>query len=161
MTPQALFMVQQRGLAGILTASIRKRRRFMKVSEIAQEVISLAKAANEARSANGADDSPIVASGAYTATVKPRMVEERRLRDFLEKQSASTIYMLLAITYLGRGDFEAKELLEQYRDMGDAFGNAQLAARQMFGMWTLPEFLENGMAKLARARVNVDKLIAS
>ena len=133
----------------------------MKVSDIVTQTISLAKAANEARSAQGAEDSPIVASGGYTATVKPRIAEERRLREFLEKQSPSTIYLLMAITYLGRGDFEAKELPDQYRDMGDAFVNAQLAARQMFEMWPLPEFLENGMTTLTRAGVDVDKLIAS
>jgi hypothetical protein len=133
----------------------------MKVSEIVQQAVSLAKAANEARSAEGAEDSPIVASGGYTATVKPRIAEERRLREFLEKQSPSMIYLLLAITYLGRGDFAAKDLLDQYRDMGDAFVNAQLAARLMFGMFTLPEFLEMGMAKLARAGLDVDTLIGS
>jgi len=131
----------------------------MKVSEIAKEVISLAKAANQARVAEGAEDSPIVASGSYTATLKPRLVEERHLREFLEKQSPSTIYLLMALVYLGRGDFEAKNLLEQYGDLSEAFVNAQLAARQMLRMFTLPEFLENGMAKLARAGLDVDKLL--
>ncbi|MCI0680972.1 MAG: DUF3775 domain-containing protein [Gemmataceae bacterium] len=133
----------------------------MKVSEIVREAVSLAKAANEARAAQGQEDSPIVASGSYTATVKPRITEERRLREFLEKQSSATIYLLLAITNLGRGDFEAKDLLEQYRDMDEAYGDAQLAARQIFEMWPLPEFLEKGMAELDRAGLDIDTLMRS
>lgn len=131
----------------------------MKVSEIVREVITLGKAANHARAAAGSeDDSPIVASGSYTTTVKPRIAEERRLQESLDAQIPQAIYLLMAIMYLGRGDFEANDLADQYADLSEEFGNAKWAARQMFGQLTLPEFLEKGLAKLDRAGIDVDKL---
>ncbi len=131
----------------------------MKVSEIVSEVITLAKAANQARIAGGLeDDSPLIASGSYTATVKPRLAEERQLRAFLEAQTPQVIYLLMAIMYLGRGDFAAEELTDQWAEVSETFVNAKLAARQMFGQLTLPVFLEKGVAKLKLAGIDVDKL---
>src|SRR6266849_6178945 len=105
----------------------------MKLSEIGQQLISLATAANQARTAeNRRDDSPIVTSGTRPPAIAPRMTaEERRLHDFLAAQSPSSIYMLTAIMYLGRGDFDVKDLRDQYKDVSETFGGPQWAARQM------------------------------
>ena len=97
--------------------------------------------------------------GGDTATMMPRTAEERRLREFLEAQPPAVVYLLIAIMYLGRGDFEAKDLLDQYGDMSEACGNPKAAARQMVVKLPLPDYLEQGLNKLARAGMDVDKLL--
>ena len=132
----------------------------MKLSEIVREVISTGRAANQARIADGAeDDSPMVTSGGDTATMKTRTAEERRLCEFLESQPPSVVYMLIAIMYLGRGDFDTQDLLDQYADMKEAFGSPKGAARQMLVTLPLPEYLEAGLKRLAHAGMDVDKLL--
>src|SRR5947207_303100 len=109
----------------------------MKFSDIVQEVISLARAANEARFARGPADSPLVASGGILSTTIPgtktprTTPEERCLGDFLEAQSPSVVYMLTSIMYLGRGDFGVKSLRDQYADVSETFGDPRWAAKQM------------------------------
>jgi hypothetical protein len=133
----------------------------MKLSEIVREIISMGRAANQARTAEGPeDDSPLVTSGGDTATMKARTAEECRLREFLEAQPPAVVYMLIAMMYLGRGDYDAKDLLDQYADMSEAFGNPKGAARQMLVKLALPEYLEEGLKKLARAGLDADKLLA-
>ncbi len=132
----------------------------MKFSEIVPRVIAMAREANKARLAEGLhDDSPILASGADLTAARLRTSAERRLHEFLEAQPPSVAYLLTAIMYLGRGDFDAKEVVDQYTDMRETFGGQKWAARQMLERLPLPEYLEEGLKKLARARLDVDKLI--
>lgn len=132
----------------------------MKLSAIVPTVISLARAANQARMAEGSeDDSPILTSGGDTRAMKLQTAAERSLRDFLAAQPPSVVYMLTAIMYLGRGDFGTKELRHQYKDISESFGDPRWAARQMLGKMTLPEYLEEGLKKLAQVGVEVDKLL--
>jgi len=90
-----------------------------------------------------------------------RTSEERRVREFLLTQPAAVVYILIALMYLGRGDFDAKELLDQYADMRDEFGDPKSASRQMLVKFQLPDYLEQGLKKLATAGMDVDKLIAA
>jgi hypothetical protein len=131
----------------------------MKLSEIIREVIAKARAANQGRVANGSeDDSPIVTSGSYTSMTKALTTEERRLREFLQAQPPSVVYMLTAIMYLGRGDFDPKDLLDQYTEISETFGGPKGAGGELFEKMLLPEFLEAGLQKLTHAGVDVDKL---
>ena len=68
--------------------------------------------------------------------------------------------MLLAIMYLGRGDFDAKDLLDQFIETSETFGGPQWAAMQMLGKLPLPGYLEEGLRKLDRAGMNLDDLFA-
>jgi hypothetical protein len=132
----------------------------MKLSETVRAAIALARAANQARVGEDTeDDSPLVIWGGDTAMMKTRTAEERRLREFLEAQPAAVVYLLIAIMYLGRGDFEAKDLLDQYTDMREMFGNPTSAVRRMFVKLPLPDYLEQGLNKLARAGIDVDKVL--
>ena len=134
----------------------------MKLSEIVREAISLARSAKQARSAEGPeDDSPILSSDGDTSTMRLRTVEERRLREFLEAQSPAVVYMLAAIMYLERGDFDAKELLDQHSDMSETLGTPSLAESQLLARMALPEYLEEGFKKLAKAHLDIDKMLAS
>jgi hypothetical protein len=91
--------------------------------------------------------------------MKTRTAEERRIGEFLEAQPPSMVYMLVAIMYLGRGDFDTKDLLDQYADMNEAFGSPKWAIRQMLGKLPFPEYLQEGLKKLLRAGVDVDALL--
>jgi hypothetical protein len=133
----------------------------MSFSDILRQAISLAKAVYEARMAQDrGDDLPIVASGSIPSTLKSRTAEERRLDAFLKSQSPAVIYLLTAIMYLGRGDFEVKDLRDQYEEMSASFGGREWAARQMIEKLPLPEYLQQGFKKLIHAGVDVDRFLA-
>ncbi len=130
----------------------------MKFSEILRQAISRAKAAYQARLTEGPDDdSPMVASGGDASAIRLLTTAECQLREFLEAQSPSVVYMLTAIMYLGRGDFKAKDLSDEYTDMSERFGGSEWAARQMLGTMLLADYLEEGLKKLTKARVDIDK----
>jgi len=130
---------------------------LMKFSDILQQAISLARAAYQARMTEGPeDDSPIVHSGSDSSSLT---AEERRLREFLDAQSAPVVYMLTTIMYLGRGDFDVNELPDQYADISETFGGPKWAARRMLQTLPLPDYLEEGLKKLADARLDVDKFL--
>jgi hypothetical protein len=116
----------------------------MKLSEVIREVVSLAKAANQARSQGpSAGDA------------------EKRLQDFLQAQPSGVVYLLTAIMYFGRGDFESKDdFLGYYEDVSDMFGSPKTAARQMMAKEPLPDYLERGLQKLETVGLDVDKLAA-
>jgi hypothetical protein len=133
----------------------------MNFSEILKQAIVLAKQVYQARMARHTkDDSPIVASGSIPSTVKMRTIEETRLDAFLKAQPPSVVYMLTAIMYLGRGDFDAKALRDQYEELRETFGGKEWASRQMLEKLLLPDYLEQGQKALSQARVDTDQLIA-
>jgi hypothetical protein len=132
-----------------------------KFTDVLQRTISLAKAAYQARLTGAkADDSPLVASGSPSA-VQLQTAEERALWEFLSGLSAPEVYLLTAVMYLGRGDFGPKDLPAQYEEVREAFGGQEWAERQMFDKMSLAEYLEQGSAKLARSRLDVDKVLNS
>lgn len=144
----------------------------MKFSEVLSQVIDLAKKANAARAqrARVTGGFPLVTSGVQVQGISvqvptgpvlgpapsgppvslPPVPEEIALRHFLESQSPETVYMLTAVMYLGRGDFDAGRLLDNYALMGERFGDPRWAARQMADKVSLPQYLEEGCAKLLR-----------
>ena len=134
----------------------------MKLAKIVRQAISLARAASDARvAADAADDSPIVSSGRYTSTAKPITLEERRLRAFLDSQPAAVVYMLIAIMYLGRGDYDPKELPERYLEMSETFGSPASAQRQMLVTMDLAGYLDEGYKRVGKTGIDIDKLVAA
>lgn len=134
----------------------RKEGTAKKFSEILQQAIDLAKEAYEARLNGDSDDDELM-----VVPGKLRYPEERRLDAFFKAQPASVIYMLTAIMYLGRGDFDIKALKNQYEEVSESFGVKELAARLMLETGVLPELLEAGQKALAQADVDVDELLAA
>lgn len=133
----------------------------MNFSEILKQAIDLSRQAYQARMARDPkDDSPIVASGSIPSTVKSRTAEELRLDTFFKAQSPVVVYMLTAVMYLGRGDFDVKALRDHYEEISETFGGKEWAARLMLENLVLPEYLEAGQKALSQARVDVDKLLA-
>jgi hypothetical protein len=130
----------------------------MKFSEIVEEVIAMARAANEVRVAKVAKDAPLIGSGSV-ATMDRWTPETAELRRFLEARPPGVVYMLLALVYLGRGDFPAREFRARVEDVRETFGDPKLVERELVSKWLLPEHLEEGLRKLTRARVDVDGLL--
>ena len=154
----------------------------MKFSDVLSQVIDLAKKANAARAkrASAIGGFPAVTSGVQVQGIQvqgqPRPVavpsgppvsgslvlppptpEETALLRFLESQSPKTVYMLTAVMYLGRGDFDAVGLLDNYALMRERFGDPRWAASQMADKISLPRYLEEGCRKVAQA--NLDAMV--
>src|SRR5437016_5193745 len=127
----------------------------MKPSEVVGEVIALARAANRARAAE-----PAVGDARVTSMLN-MTAEEKRLNDFLQAQPPAVIYLLTAMMYFGRGDFDSKnEFLDCYADARETFGSPKTAARQMLVKEPLPDYLEQGLQKLHKLGLDADKLAA-
>lgn len=131
----------------------------MKFSKIVRKVISLSKAAIRTRMESTDEDQPMVTWEDYTSPTKPAVLEERRLREFLEAQPAEVIYMLTALMHLGGGDFGPKDLLDQYTEISETFGGPKNAAAHMFTSMLLSEDLENALRVLDESGIDVDGLV--
>jgi hypothetical protein len=84
---------------------------------------------------------------------------EHRLSVFLNSQPPNVVYMLTAVMYLGRGDFPVSKLRERYTEVSETFGAPKWAARLMLDTFLLPDYLQQGLEKLNRARVDVDHML--
>ncbi|WP_161967146.1 DUF3775 domain-containing protein [Fimbriiglobus ruber] len=80
------------------------------------------------------------------------------LRNFLRSLSSESIYRLLLVMYLGRGDFGADDLPGSYVALKETFGKPEWAASQMMEKAPLAEYLSDGLLELARHRIPVDDL---
>jgi hypothetical protein len=129
----------------------------MKLSEVIEQVIILAREANAsvrtAPEGVGADD--------LRSIVKPSTEAERRLKEFILSQSVAVVYTLTLVMYAGRGDFPIENFLEQYEEMRDTFDSPMRAAGQMMEKVPLPEYLEDGLRMLREANIDVDTLMDS
>ena len=144
----------------------------MKFTDVVSKVIDLAKKANAARAqrASTLPGFPMVTSGVYPQAVlipgQPDLIpippgppEERALLDFLLSQSPEAIYLLTALMYLGRGDYEADRLFDNCAIMGERFGGPRWAAGLMADKMVLPDLLERGLRKANQANLDLDAAV--
>ena len=80
----------------------------MTFTQVGRQVITLAEAVNAARAVR-ANNRPMVESIADPLDYGPPLPEENALREFLFSKTVATVYMLTAVVYLGRRDFDASE----------------------------------------------------
>jgi hypothetical protein len=92
---------------------------------------------------------------------EPPSEKDMELKDFLLKQSVATIYMLTAIMYLGRGDFDDFDPLKRYSRITRAFGSPQDAVRQIYLKKPLARYLEDGLTILAKSGIDIDEFMES
>jgi len=98
---------------------------------------------------------PLVNLGEESAPPPP---EEKELQAFLASLPEETIYQLVLLMYLGRGDFGTDDLAGTHEDLKRTFGKAEHAASQMMGKAPLADYLADGLAELRKQGINVDKL---
>lgn len=130
----------------------------MKLSEAAKRVIALARKVREyydAELPKWYPDYPVI-DPAKEGPPPPK--EERELKNFLRSLSAETIYRLILLMYLGRGDFGPEFLSAAYETLKKTFGAPEGAISQMMGKAPLAEYLSDGLSELERHRISVDGL---
>ena len=97
----------------------------------------------------------------FLGSTSLRSNEETALKAFLLDLNAATIYMLIYVMYLGRGDFDDTDLLDRYISMGQTFKTPKHAVRQMLEKRSLAENLQNGLTILAKSKFDVDEFMES
>jgi hypothetical protein len=83
---------------------------------------------------------------------------EAELRSLLKSLSGDTIYQLLLIMYLGRGDLGTDELAGTYEELKDSLAKPEYAASQLMDKAPLSDYLADGLAELRRHKIDVDKM---
>jgi Protein of unknown function (DUF3775) len=129
----------------------------MTLAETVQRIVSLARAAREARIKAAAAGSPVLTSGYIDMgldTTKPVARAEIELRQFLSGLPPDMVFTLTAIMYLGRGDFAAPDFQDHVKEAKLTFGDPNWAISLMLGKLSLPELLEEGLDKLGQERAN-------
>jgi hypothetical protein len=130
----------------------------MKLSEAAQRVIALARKVRryyDTELPKWYPDYPVIGP-AQEGPPPPK--EERELRNFLRSLPAETIYRLLLVMYLGRGDFGTDDLPGRYEALKQTFDMPERAASQMMEKVPLGDYLSDGLLELKRHRIPVDDL---
>ena len=130
----------------------------MKLSEAARRVMTLARKVREyydRELPKWYPDYPLI-DPAQKGPPSPK--EERELRRLLTSLPSGTIYQLVLLMYLGRGDFGPDELPGRYEALKQTFGDPEWAASQMMGKAPLAEYLSDGLLELKRHRIPVDDL---
>jgi hypothetical protein len=88
----------------------------------------------------------------------PPPPQEKKLRELLHRLPEETVYKLGLIMYLGRGDFDTRDLSAQYQTIKENFGSPAAVIAQMMEQAPLADYLEEGMAVLRSQHIDLDKL---
>jgi hypothetical protein len=133
----------------------------MKLSQLIAEVVQLNNAVMEFEHAEIQKLYP----GAHAVPISvydriPPAPARQQLHDLVRAQSPATIYMLIVLWRLGRGDFRARSnLRKRYLEVGDSFPSVRAATGYLLGK-KLPRYLGEALRQLARAGIDVDQLLA-
>lgn len=98
-------------------------------------------------------DYPIVHSGEDSSP--PSNVDEQ-IHDLLKDLPERDLYILLALMYVGRGDFDINHLKAAYLKMKDIFPSRDLAIYQMMGKAVLSEYLADAMDEVTDHHIDLD-----
>lgn len=88
----------------------------------------------------------------------PPPPEDAEIQALLESLPEDQLYVLLLLTYVGRGDFSAGDLSLAYQTMKESFPTKDLAIAQMTGQKTLAEYLTDAMEEIRKHHIDVDSL---
>jgi hypothetical protein len=133
----------------------------MKLSAAARQVIGLADAirtywATELPKRH--PDYPLVHRGEESG---PPPAEEKKLRQLLAKLPADTVYKLLLIMSLGRGDFGTTDLGTRYEELKERFEKPEQAGARMVEKPALADYLTDGLDELKKNDIDVDTLLST
>lgn len=130
----------------------------MKLAETAQRVIALARKVRryyDSELPKWYPEYPVIS---LTQKGPPPPKEERELRNVFRSLPSETIYQLLLVMYLGRGDFGADDLSGSYEALKQTFDKPERAVSQMMEKAPLADYLSDGLLELERCRIAVDDL---
>jgi hypothetical protein len=130
----------------------------VKLSEAAATVIERARAIRaywEAELPKRHPDYPVIHLGENSGPSPP---EKAKLREFLADLPPETVYQLLLVMCLGRGDFDSSNLIDHFEQIRTTFPKPEWAISQMMEKAPLAAYLTDGLDKLKHSKINVDKL---
>jgi len=130
----------------------------MKLSEAVKKVVGLAKLIREyweTELPKRHPDYPIMNPGEQPLPPPP---EEKKLAKLFASLPEDMVYQIALLMYLGRGDFEVRELAEHYATLKENFDSPAALASQLIGKAPLADYLQDGLAELRKHRIDVDRL---
>jgi hypothetical protein len=131
----------------------------MKVSEAAAKVMGLARKVHDYYAAQLPKRYPNYPLVGLDEESVPPPPEEKELREFLAALSEETLYQLLLILYLGRGDLGTNDLAGYFENLKGTVGDPeQAASRLMIYKATLADELSDGLEELRKQNINMDKM---
>jgi hypothetical protein len=130
----------------------------MKLSEAVREVIRLGDASRaywDRELPRRHPHYPVIRAGEESAPPPP---EDVQLQALLKNLPEDQLYALILLTYVGRGDFSADHLLDDYQTMKETFPSKDLAIAQMTAIKTLAEYLMDAMDEIHKRHIDLDSL---
>jgi hypothetical protein len=129
----------------------------MKLSAIIDRVCALADAVWAHWDAERRKRCPTYPFCDLMADLGPPPPQEKELRDFLTSLRPGTLYALVVLMYLGRGDLETgDDLLAEYERASNLCHKPAQAVEVLLSKVSLASSLRAGVEKLARAGRDVD-----
>lgn len=96
---------------------------------------------------------PIIRDGEDSGPPPP---EDAQIRSLLNRLPEDQLYALIALLYVGRGDFLADHLVLTYQTMKEMFPSKDLVIAQMTGNSTLAEYLTDAMEEIEKHHIDLD-----
>lgn len=131
----------------------------MKLSEVADKVIRLGEMSRaywESELPKRHPYYPIIHAGEDLVSVSP---EDTRIRELLKRLPDEQLYALVLLTYVGRGDYAADNLLTAYQSLKETFPSRDLAIAQLTGTETLAEYLTDAMDEVGKHGIDLNSLV--
>jgi Protein of unknown function (DUF3775) len=88
----------------------------------------------------------------------PPAPEDSQIQALLKSLPEDQLYALILLTYVGRGDFRADDLLPAYQAMKETFPSKDLAIAQMTGEKTLAEYLTDAIEEIQKRHIDLDSI---
>jgi hypothetical protein len=96
---------------------------------------------------------PVIRAGEDSAPPPP---EDAQIEALLKSLPEDQLYALMLLTYIGRGDLSADNLLAAYQTMKETFPSRDLAIAQLTGKETLAEYLTDAMEEIQKRHIDLD-----
>lgn len=130
----------------------------MKLSEVVRKVIRLGDASRaywDRELPKHHPHYPVIGAGEDSAPPPP---EDIQILALLKRLPEDQLYALALLTYVGRGDFSADDLLPAYQTMKEIFPSTDLAIAQITGKQALAEYLTDAMEEIEKRHIDLDSL---
>ena len=130
----------------------------MKLSEAVREIICLGDASRaywDRELPEHHPHYPLIRAGEEPVPPPP---QDSQIQSLLKSLPEDQLYALILLSYVGRGDFRADDLLPAYQAMKEAFPSKDLAIAQMMGEKTLAEYLTDAMEEIQKRHIDLDRL---
>jgi Protein of unknown function (DUF3775) len=130
----------------------------MKLSEAVREVIRLgdvSRAYWDRELPKHHPHYPLIRAEEHSAPPPP---EDAQIQSLLWSLPEDQLYAVILLTYVGRGDFSADDLLPAYQTMKETFPTKDLAIAQMTGNTSLAEYLTDAMEEVQKRHIDLDNL---